>query len=482
MADHPPLTRYGLILTVILSAISALGIWFVYQLRQADDPPENAMQKNAMATQIEHLSESIRLQAQAIASHPQTLACFEAGNGEACRDQAANLHALHPKASLYFVQEGQNADLLPGFLPDDTRRLIERSARDKGAASTADFFLTVTQPVVNAENQHIGFVVLEQVMPQLQALFDTLPLPAGGAYAELAQNQDGELTILMRRGNQALKQGSPSTAVSLAGTPWNIQVWRNNRSAFQVALPYLFMWVLLTLTIAIIVMAVVLKMSNRVADNLKIMTSIVNDMRHNKLRSDYPSSLDEFERPMRTMLKIANLLVGRQKKVSAEASVDHLSKVHNRRSFEAKQSELFKTLKEGWTHSLLLLDIDNFKQINDTFGHEAGDQMIVAFGKALRDNLRSSDFIARLGGDEFCVVFPYTTLERAQDLAERLRANMPISAELIPGVSQKISWSGGLSEYHKEDTQENMALSRADAALLEAKRSGRNNTRIKAVA
>ena len=478
----PTLTRYGLIIVTLLSAISAFAIGFVFHLQHPDESATNAMQKNVMASQIEYLSESIHLQAQAISAHPQTLACFEAGNGEACRDQAANLYALHPQASLYFVQNGQNADLLPGFLPNGTRRLIDQASRSNSPASTADFSLTVTQPVMNPQGQRIGFVVLEQAMPQLQALFDTLPLPAGGAYAELLQIQNGQPSILMRRGNQALKHGIPSSSVSLAGTPWQIEVWRNHKSTLQSALPYIFTWVLLTMVIAIIVMGVMLKLSNRVIDNLKVMTNLVNDIRQNRLRPEYPSSMEEFDRPTRTMVKIANLLVGRQKKVSNDAAVDHLSKVHNRRSFEQKQSELFKTLKEGWTHSLLLLDIDNFKQINDTFGHEAGDQMIVAFGKALKDSLRSSDFIARLGGDEFCVLFPYTTLERAQDLAQRLRGNMPDVVELIPGVSQKLAWSGGLSEYSKEDTQENMALSRADAALLEAKRSGRNNTRIKAAA
>jgi diguanylate cyclase (GGDEF)-like protein len=185
---------------------------------------------------------------------------------------------------------------------------------------------------------------------------------------------------------------------------------------------------------------------------------------------------------MRNLIKLGRHLAGKQKEVSTQARLDHLSKVHNRLSFEEKQSELFKTLKDGWTHSLLILDIDNFKQINDTFGHEAGDQMIIAFGKALRENLRNSDFIARLGGDEFCVIFPYTPLDRAEELAGRLRDKMPETVELIAGVTHKLSWSGGLSEYSKKDTAESAALSRADAALLTAKRAGRNTTRITAAA
>jgi diguanylate cyclase (GGDEF)-like protein len=484
-AVPPPLTRYGAILTVVLSGIAALAIGFAYFNRPdaGTSAPASAMQKTAMASQIEYLAESAQLQAQAIAAHPQTLACFEAGNGEACRSQSANLHALNRQATLDFVKEGNNANLLPGFLPDGTRRLLERAARHNSSATTADFSLTVTQPVFNAQKQRVGFVILEQGVPQLQAMFDTLPLPAAGAYIELLQSQEGQAaSTLMRRGNQALKNGPPVAEVALTGTPWKIVVWRNRPPGFQVALPYLFAWVLLTLAIAVIVMAVMMRMSRKVYSNLKTMARMVNDMRSNKLQPEYPVGFAEFVQPMRYMLKIAHAQVGEQKKVTNEATFDHLSKVHNRRSFELKQSEIFKTLRDGWSHSLLLLDIDNFKQINDTYGHEAGDQMIVAFGRVLRENLRSSDFIARLGGDEFCVLFPFTTLERAEDLAERLRASMPQSVELIPGVIQKLGWSGGLSEYSRDDVQENMALSRADAALLEAKRDGRNNTKVKVAA
>ncbi len=481
MAKHPPLTLYGAMLAVLLSGIAAIAIGSVFFLRQAEENAVRAMPKTAMATQIEYLTESLRLQVQAIAAHPQTLACFESGNGEACRAQAANLHALLPDASFYFTPEGKNADLLPGFLTDGALRLVDRAAQSNTPETAANFNLSITQPVVNAENRRIGFVVLEQGMPQLPALFDAIPLPAG-AYAELLQARNGGYSTLIRRGNQALKHGEPAATLELAGTPWNIAVWQSRSGGLQAAVPYLFAWVLLSLIIAIAVMGVMNRLSERIVANLKVMTGLVNDMRQNKLRTNYPVGLAEFERPLKTLYKVAQLQIGRQQKVSVEATFDHLSKVHNRRSFEAKQSELFKTLKDGWTHSLLLLDIDNFKQINDTFGHEAGDQMIIAFGRSLKDNLRSSDFIARLGGDEFCVLFPYTTLERAQELAERLRASMPDTVDLIPGVTQKLAWSGGLSEYSKDDNQENMALSRADAALLEAKRGGRNNTKIKAAA
>ena len=104
------------------------------------------------------------------------------------------------------------------------------------------------------------------------------------------------------------------------------------------------------------------------------------------------------------------------------------------------------------------------------------------FGKAIKDHLRASDFIARLGGDEFCVLFPNTPLKRATELAHRLRANMPTLLELSPTIQHALQWSGGLSEYSKNDANENLALTRADEALLEAKRSGRNRTQVKIAA
>jgi diguanylate cyclase (GGDEF)-like protein len=480
---HTSILRFGLILVSALVLLAGLVMFAIYQSRPQALPVPEELDKPVMATQIEFLADAMQGSSARIAAHPQTLACFATASPEVCQAQAANLHALNQDATVLFATDGQR-QLLPGFLPGDTRRLLTSAGRGgTGAMAAATFNLSVSHPVTGSDGKRLGYVIVEQSVPQLQALFDTLPLPDAAAYAELQQSQSNEASVvLMRRGNQAVKRNAQPTLIELAGTPWRIAVWRPVTTVAESAALYVLGWLVASLVIAILVLSFTLAVRNRVTDNLHVMVKLTNDVRQQRLRADYPVSLTEFQPPLETMLKLGKVMLGRQKEVTSLARLDHLSQVNNRRSFDEKQKELFATLKDGWSHSLLILDIDNFKQVNDTFGHEAGDQLIIKFGNALKHCLRNSDFIARLGGDEFCVLFPYTPLDRARELAERLRANMPESVELIPGVTQKLSWSGGLSEYSRDDKEENEALARADAALLEAKRGGRNATRIRAAA
>jgi diguanylate cyclase (GGDEF)-like protein len=482
LMPHTSILRFGLILVTALVLLAGGVTSAIYLSRPQTQPIQEDLDKPVMASQIEFMADAMQRTAARIAAHPQTLACFATASPDVCQAQAANLHALNQDASVLFVTDGQR-QLLPGFLPGDTGRLLSDAGRGTGALASAGFSLSLSHPVVGSDGKRLGFVIVEQSVPQLQALFDTLPLPDAAAYAELQQSQAGNApVVLMRRGNQAIKRNAHASLIALAGTPWQIAVWRPVTPVVEGVAPYVLGWLVASLIIAIMVVGTLLAVRNRVTDSLRMLVKLTNDLRQQRLRSDYPVSLAEFQSPLETMLKLGKVMLGRQKEVTSQARLDHLSQVNNRRSFDEKQKELFASLKDGWSHSLLILDIDNFKQVNDTFGHEAGDQLIIKFGDALKTCLRNSDFIARLGGDEFCVLFPFTPLDRAQELAERLRGKMPESVELIPGVTQKLSWSGGLSEYSRDDDQENEALARADAALLEAKRGGRNATRIKAAA
>ena len=338
--------------------------------------------------------------------------------------------------------------------------------------------LTVSEPVLDGTIL-LGHVILTQAVPHLQDLFDTLPLPGG--YLELRQYTGaGTYTVVRRRGDESLKTGSAAREIALAGTPWKLALWKDSPRPAVALLTYFTVWLVLSVLLTAMVWLVYLRLRTWISEDLNAIVNLVTDIRRQRVRSSYHVNLVEFEKPLAMLVKLAQLTVGKQKEVESQASLDHLSQVYNRRSFEARQSDLFKTLQQGQVHSLLIIDIDNFKYVNDTYGHDAGDQLIVQFGQALKLHLRASDFVARLGGDEFCVIFPNTPLPRAVELAERLRGNRPAVLELTPGVLHRLNWSGGLSVYSPKDSAENMALIRADGALLEAKRGGRNMTRIKA--
>ena len=317
---------------------------------------------------------------------------------------------------------------------------------------------------------------------EIRRLFDQTPLLDG--YTEL-QQINGSTDVVLKRGNERLKtQGMPET-LPLKGTPWRLAIWARVDAVGLSGNPrQTFLSVGLALVLLILaVSGLAYTLANRALQrDLSALAKLFSDISHDRMRKQYPIELKELKNGYQVMYQLGKLMLGKHLRTINSAETDHLSQVNNRRSFEAKQREVFARVREGWAHSLLIVDIDNFKQVNDTFGHEAGDQLIVQFGKALKDNLRGSDFVARLGGDEFCVIFPNTPLAKANELALRLREKLPQQMALLPDVMHHVSWSGGLSEYSRHDQFENAALARADQALLDAKRTGRNRTEIKAAA
>lgn len=157
------------------------------------------------------------------------------------------------------------------------------------------------------------------------------------------------------------------------------------------------------------------------------------------------------------------------------SETDAMTGLLNRRSFMTALKEQFDLfLRYGAPASLLIFDIDAFKQINDAYGHPGGDKVILAIADICRCELRSIDVPARLGGDEFVVFMPHTPIEQAMLVAERLREKIADSViELDPG-SARVSISGGLSGFLAADTSCEQLIGRADALLYQAKRNGRN--------
>jgi diguanylate cyclase (GGDEF)-like protein len=157
------------------------------------------------------------------------------------------------------------------------------------------------------------------------------------------------------------------------------------------------------------------------------------------------------------------------------ASTDALTGVYSRRGwFEHAEKEFSRARRYNRTFSLLMADLDWFKQINDSFGHETGDRVLNQFGEMLRVTCRQSDVIGRIGGEEFAVLLPETSAEAAQHLATRLTEACRAIVVASDDSSAHCSCSIGATEVRDDDERLDLVLTRADQALYAAKRAGRN--------
>ncbi|MDK2957885.1 MAG: hypothetical protein PWQ57_3383 [Desulfovibrionales bacterium] len=173
-------------------------------------------------------------------------------------------------------------------------------------------------------------------------------------------------------------------------------------------------------------------------------------------------------------LALKNALAFQQ--VRARASRDGLTHIYNRQSLDERlMEELSRGKRYGERLSLLMLDLDHFKQVNDTYGHAVGDEVLKATAGILQDNLRNTDMAARYGGEEFVVVLPHTTEEQAWKLAERIRHGISAKRFRCNGTPFNVTASIGVASVRINalDRGEDL-LQRADKALYRAKNEGRN--------
>ncbi|HEY9145681.1 MAG TPA: diguanylate cyclase, partial [Thiobacillus sp.] len=159
--------------------------------------------------------------------------------------------------------------------------------------------------------------------------------------------------------------------------------------------------------------------------------------------------------------------------LEALASIDPLTGASNRRHFmELAKVEISRAKRQGLPLSVIMLDIDFFKSINDRFGHEAGDKVLVALAATIQATLRVGDIFARMGGEEFIVMLPGQGLAEALPMAERLR--LLIAQNEVPDCPAHITVSAGLAGLENESDEIVDLLRRADQGLYQAKSQGRN--------
>ena len=165
-----------------------------------------------------------------------------------------------------------------------------------------------------------------------------------------------------------------------------------------------------------------------------------------------------------------------EEELRRQAHIDYLTGVHNRRHFmERAEQELSRAHRYGSPLSMLMLDIDHFKQINDRYGHKVGDIVLKAVADLCHATFRDVDILGRLGGEEFAVLLPETDQHFAVDAAERLRETITNARiPLAEGLPVTFSVSIGVSSLSSPDDNIDVLLSLADKALYAAKESGRN--------
>jgi two-component system cell cycle response regulator len=159
------------------------------------------------------------------------------------------------------------------------------------------------------------------------------------------------------------------------------------------------------------------------------------------------------------------------------AITDQLTGLYNRRFVDAQLVPLVQRAQCGGDPvSVTIVDIDHFKRINDTHGHDVGDAVLQEFSVRLASNVRPSDFACRLGGEEFLVIMPRTTGDVACLAAERLRRHICAAPFRAPGLSEPldVTVSAGVACTEGADDSAEALIKRADEALYEAKRAGRN--------
>lgn len=181
---------------------------------------------------------------------------------------------------------------------------------------------------------------------------------------------------------------------------------------------------------------------------------------------------------LRVRLRAGHRIIEQTQKLKFLANFDELTGIWNRRMVVTQMRiEWTRHLREEHTCSVLMLDIDHFKLVNDTYGHAGGDEALRNFSEILRENVRPYDLVGRFGGEEFVVLLPNTSKLEAKEVAERVRVEVESKIIHIKNdCSFNITVSIGVAEQESTDKDVQELISKADSALYFAKKEGRNQT------
>jgi len=167
-------------------------------------------------------------------------------------------------------------------------------------------------------------------------------------------------------------------------------------------------------------------------------------------------------------------LLSERENLTTQVQRDALTQLASRRHLlDILTQQLEQVQAKGGDLTVAMADLDHFKEINDTLGHLIGDRVLKEVAHRIATSVRDKDLIGRYGGEEFLLIFPETSLQVAQQVAERIRQHIARTPIHLPEHSIPITISIGLTHFQRSDTQESL-LQRADSAMYAAKQAGRN--------
>jgi len=377
-------------------------------------------------------------------------------------------------------------DHLSGILDS----LAKESVAEIGPVSDLQDRLHQVEDAIHQERVHRGGAVVASLVPQIDQ-----------AYAELisgnpfSQREEKNAVLGSRRAWQQVvdlwKKGADSSleidsrlhlAEQLLGQARDVALseinllhtqQRNSRWTVNILLgAVLLLGVGLSILIGVI-------FSRAVLGPVRELEAGVRQLGEGELSARVAElSHDELGDLARTFNQMARKLEQNHQELANLSTVDFLTGLHNVREFyRLFHDETRRVDRYGHCFSLLLIDIDRFKEINDTFGHQLGDYVLQEVARKLGELIRASDHAARIGGDEFAVLLPETDMDDARDFGERIRgyfAGHAIAQVDHPDEEIRISVSIGLASYPETARNANELFAAADAALYRAKQGGRN--------
>ena len=402
--------------------------------------------------------------------------------------QEDEITSMLPDAvAVHLVPRNSAGALVPGAALDPAsleyvQRAISANtpaAPEFQALGTPSEHYDMAMPVRDQTQKPLGVLLVSFSPAPLKTRLEQ-SLPSGG-YMELQQPIAGApAQTVLTAGAPASTKAAIVTSV-LGNSRWTL-IYRSAEMPPPILTGnriFYFSFILAAFTtIVIVLFRLYLQTVNSVRHDIRSLIRMFRDLREGGVRVDYPMALHEFAEIFDYLRDRGQKLVEEKEKMKDMGLMDHLSQLANRRHFETRLKELFEASKTNGPSSVLIIDMDHFKAVNDNHGHDAGDALIVGFANALRKVVRQTDALARLGGDEFCIIYTYASLEKALALADRLRKQLPREITLTKGVIHQLRWTGGLSVMHDKDTKPDDVLWRADQALLQAKEGGRNITKI----